>query len=163
MIIRSFPTAAISFLRRKFSLLTLAGLCALAPQNAAAGFWFWDDDDPETRSSVRVRNDMSPSDALDLAEVTLGEAVATAVAQVEGKAIWSALIEDDGYLFYRVAVVAPENGVSEVLVDPKSGAVLAVGSADDDDDGDDDGDDDEGSDGEDEDDEDDDDREEDDD
>ena len=110
---------------------------------------------------------MSPSDALDLAEVTLGEAVATAVAQVEGKAIWSALIEDDGYLFYRVAVVAPENGVSEVLVDPKSGAVLAVGSADDDDDGDDDddddGDDDEGSDGEDEDDEDDDDREEDDD
>ena len=124
---------------RLFTIFALAGLSIWIPfSDATAGFWFWDDDEPEVRSSVRVTKNMSNFDALGLAKITLGDAVAIAVAEVKGRALGGGLVEDDGYLFYRVAVVSPDREVFEVSVDPVTGEVLLAEADDDDDDDDDD-------------------------
>jgi hypothetical protein len=125
---------------RVSTIFVIVGMGFLVTRSeVTAGFWFWDDDDdPEVRSSVRVPGKLSEFDAVGLAKITLGEATAKAEAEGNGRAVGAKLMEDDGFLFYRVALVMPDRGIVEVAVDPQTGEVLLAEWDDDDHDDDDD-------------------------
>jgi len=73
---------------------------------------------------------MSDSALVDLAKISVADAVAAAVAKVPGKA-WKAELEaEDGSLLYTVQVVTKEGEWKEIAVDAGNGAILMVEKGD---------------------------------
>jgi uncharacterized membrane protein YkoI len=64
-----------------------------------------------------------------LTKIDLGPATAAALAQVPGKALRSALDDENGNVVYSVVVQTPAGEVKDVKVDAGTGAVLHVAAA----------------------------------
>ena len=101
---------------------------------------FADDDDDITSASIRITSD-SLVDMAYSAPVSLMYAVQIAQNEVDGKAWFAAIENENGFLVYDVEVITPGLNVVDFIIDAGTGEVLEM-DVHEGDDADDDGDDD---------------------
>ena len=66
----------------------------------------------------------SKSHYLELAKITLQEAVAIATKTTSGKVIEAALDKENSFLVYEIELVMPDHSRREVLIDAGNGQIL---------------------------------------
>jgi uncharacterized membrane protein YkoI len=98
-----------------------------------------DDDDEITSGSIRIAGESLP-DLTYKASVSLVEAVEIAQNEVEGKAWFAAIENENGFLVYDIEIITAERNVVDFIIDAGTGEILEIdahfGTDDDDDNGD---------------------------
>ena len=91
---------------------------------AGSGFAKDDDESKITGGSIKLDKQME-AQFPSLAQITLDQAMQSAIGAVNGKVLKAGLENEDGFLVYEVEIAAQDNTITEVMVDAGNGKVLA--------------------------------------